>query len=65
LHSFRDSRGALWVSCSECERGGNGSDPNKCSGSGRYKKYNGAGCFVGTLMGKYKNPPAGRPSDKG
>ena len=24
-HSFKDTRGVLWVACSECERGANGS----------------------------------------
>jgi len=40
MHSFKDKRGAFWVACSECERGGNGSDPDKCSCGGRVKKFN-------------------------
>lgn len=54
MHSFKDKRGGLWVACSECERGGNGSDSDKCSCGGRVKKFNQRGCFSGTLMGKYK-----------
>jgi len=55
MHSFKDSRGALWVACSECERGGNGNDSDKCSTGGKVKKFNKSGCFSGTLMGKYKD----------
>ena len=54
MHSFKDKRGALWVACSECERGGNGNDPDKCSSGWRIKKYNKLGCFSGILMEKYK-----------
>jgi hypothetical protein len=55
MHSFKDKKGMLWVACSECERGGNGSDEEKCSAGGSVKKYNGMGCFNGTLMQKYKD----------
>ena len=53
-HSFRDNKGMLRVACSECERGGNGSDVDKCSCGFKAKKFNGSGCFIGTLMEKYK-----------
>lgn len=50
-HSFKDTKGLLWVACSECERGGNGSDPDKCSCGWRVKRFNGLGCFgKGTLL---------------
>jgi hypothetical protein len=54
MHSEYDSKGLLNVACSECERGGNGSDPNKCSCGWKVKKYNKMGCFAGTLMAKYQ-----------
>lgn len=54
MKSEKDSRGYLWVACSECNRGGNGNDPDKCSCGGRCKKFNGTGCFSGVLMDKYK-----------
>jgi hypothetical protein len=49
-HSRRDSRGMLYVDCSECTRGGNGTDPNKCSCGWQVKRGRKGGCFVGTLM---------------
>ncbi|MDR3593800.1 hypothetical protein [Clostridium sp.] len=42
------------MACSECERGGNGADKDKCSSGGAVKKFKGTGCFSGTLMEKYK-----------
>jgi len=57
MHSFKDKRGGLWIACSECERGGNSSDPDKCSCGWRVKKFNQKGCFSGTLMEKYKEQP--------
>jgi len=45
VHSFRDSGGKLWVACSECDRGGNGLDKDKCSCGWRVKRFNGLGCF--------------------
>jgi len=53
MNSYKDSRGALYVDCSECERGGNGADQDKCSCGGRVKKSKKTGCFSGTLMEKY------------
>jgi hypothetical protein len=53
MNSFYDTRGNLWVACSECERGLNGSDKDKCS-CARKKKFDGSGCFCGQLMPKYE-----------
>jgi hypothetical protein len=47
-HSFTDTQGLRWVACSECERGGNGSDKDKCSAGGQIKRFNDCGCFAGT-----------------
>ena len=49
-HSFRDDKGKLWVACSECEHGGNGSDKDKCSCGWKTKRFNGTGCFCGKEM---------------
>ena len=49
-HSKRDSRGMLFVDCSECRRGGNGSDQDKCSCGWRVKRSNKSGCFLGHLI---------------
>jgi len=54
MHSFKDTRGHLWIACSECERGGNGSDKDKCSSGWKCKKFKSTGCFSGDLMDKYK-----------
>ena len=48
--SERDNRGALYVDCTECERGSNGSDKDKCSAGFRYKKGHRGGCYIGTLI---------------
>lgn len=53
MNSFKDNRGMLWVACSECERGGNGGDKDKCSSGGKCKRFNETGCFSGTLIKKY------------
>jgi len=37
-YSRKDSRGHIYVDCSECERGGNGSDPDKCSAGWQTKR---------------------------
>jgi len=50
MKSFRDKKGRLWVACSECDRGGNGNDPDKCSCGWRVKRFNGSGCYLGTLI---------------
>jgi hypothetical protein len=54
MHSFTDKSGGIWVACSECERGGNGSDKEKCASGWKVKRFNGLGCFIGILMAKYK-----------
>jgi hypothetical protein len=54
MNSFREEKGKLWVACSECERGGNGNDKDKCSCGWKVKRFNGSGCFDGTIIEKYK-----------
>lgn len=54
INSFKDNKGKLWTACSECERGGNGSDTDKCSCGWKIKRFNGLGCFIGTPMEKVK-----------
>jgi len=51
-HSKRDSRGMLYVACSECERGGNGDQ--SCSSGWQIKKGGKNACFSGNLLGKYE-----------
>lgn len=53
MYSQYDNRGRLKVDCSECERGGNGSDKDKCVCGYKVKKPKNRGCFLGTLMTKY------------
>jgi len=48
--SERDTKGKLFVDCSECTRGGNGEDADKCSSGWRHKKGHKGGCFMGTLL---------------
>lgn len=50
INSFRDKNDKLWVACSECTRGGNGNDPDKCSCGWKAKRFNGSGCFCGMLI---------------
>lgn len=52
-HSFKDKNGALWVACSECNRGGNGDQ--SCSCGWKCKKFNNTGCFIGKLLPKFTN----------
>lgn len=59
-HSSLDSRGRLRVACSECERGGNGSDKDKCSCGWKITRGGKLGCFSGTLMAKFDNPEAAK-----
>lgn len=47
-HSFTDVHGRHWVACSECNRGGNGSDKEKCSCGCKVKRWNKQGCYLGT-----------------
>lgn len=49
-YSERDSRGKPYIACCECDRGGNGSDENKCSSGWRSKKWDYKACFMGTLI---------------
>lgn len=53
-YSKKDSRGELYVDCSECTRGGNGEDKDKCASGWRIKRGNKGGCFGGILMSKFK-----------
>lgn len=48
-HSFYDKNEALYVDCTECERGINGGDKDKCSAGWKHKRP-GLGCFCGTLI---------------
>jgi len=50
IYSTKDSRGKLYVDCSECDRGGNGSAKDKCACGWRTKKGMKGGCFLGTLL---------------
>ena len=50
VHSFYDNKGKLYVDCTECNRGANGNDVDKCSAGWRYKKPNQSGCFIGDIM---------------
>jgi len=45
IHSGFDSRGYLYVACSECVRGGNGD--KSCSAGWRVKHFHGQICFSG------------------
>ena len=47
IHSFFDTRGALWVCCGECKRGFNG---EKSCGAGMHRAPSSAGCFGGTPL---------------
>ena len=51
-HSFIDKNGMRWTACSECERGGNGNDKDKCSCGWNVKRFNGSGCFSGIEIKK-------------
>jgi hypothetical protein len=51
-NSKTTSDGKRWVACSECDRGGNGSDKDKCSSGWQVKRFNGMGCFSGSEIKK-------------
>lgn len=53
-YSERDSRGELFVDCSECEKGGNGDHINKCASGFKIKKGKKGGCFLGILLKDFK-----------
>lgn len=46
----RNECGKLFVDCAECDRGGNGSDKDKCSCGWMIKKGRKGGCFIGVLI---------------
>jgi hypothetical protein len=46
--------GKIMVACSECDRGGNGSDADKCACGWRVKRWNKMGCYLGVLLPKYQ-----------
>lgn len=48
--SFYDSKGRLYVDCSECERGGYGSDADKCSSGHDIRTPRRGGCFAGSII---------------
>lgn len=57
-HSFDDSNGKRWTACCECNRGGNGNDPDKCSCGWKCVDWNGHGCYLGTaIVGEIKPRP--------
>lgn len=58
MHGFTDSNGARWTACSECNRGGNGNDVDKCACGWQCTEFNGLGCFLGTpIVGEIKPKP--------
>lgn len=54
--SERDTRGMLFVDCSECTRGGKGADVDKCSAGWRVKRSNKGGCYLGSLLPELSPP---------
>jgi hypothetical protein len=46
-YSRKDSRGKLFIDCTECQKGHNGD--KSCSAGWRTKKPNKGGCFCGEL----------------
>lgn len=51
IYSKPDSRGMMFVDCSECIQGGNGE--KDCSSGASIKKGMKGGCFRGKLLTKY------------
>lgn len=49
-YSQYDTRGKLFVDCSECDRGGNGTAEDKCASGWKHKKGNRGRCFMGELI---------------
>ena len=49
-YSEYEKTGKLYVDCTECDRGINGTDVDKCSCGWRKKKGGSGGCFLGTLI---------------
>ncbi len=54
MYSEYDSRGHLSIDCTECTRGINGGDKDKCSSALRCKKPRMGSCFCGTLLESVK-----------
>jgi len=53
-YSGMDTKGKVYIDCSECERGGNGSAVDKCSCGHNIKRGGKGMCFLGTLMERYE-----------
>ncbi len=49
-YSGKDTSGKEYIDCSECERGGNGSDKDKCSSGYKHKTGGKGMCFMGELI---------------
>ncbi len=49
LNSKKYDNGTLWVACSDCNRGGNGTAEHKCCAGGHIKQWNTLGCWSGVL----------------
>lgn len=57
-HSFTDDAGRNWTACCECNRGGNGNDPDKCSCGWQRRTWDTMGCFFGTpIVGGLRRAP--------
>ena len=52
IHSGFDTRGYLYVACSECVRGGNGD--HSCGAGGQHKRFHGEMCFSGEPLPEVK-----------
>ena len=50
MHSFDDDKGRRWTACCECNRGGRGNDPDKCSCGWQSEDWDSKGCFLGTAI---------------
>ena len=49
-YSEKDTKGKLFVDCSECDKGGNGKAEDKCACGSKCKRGRLGGCFMGTLI---------------
>lgn len=58
MGSFRDTKGKLYVDCTECHRGQYGE--RSCSAGWMVKRRGKAGCFLGTLLPLYAEELAKR-----
>lgn len=50
VFSFYDNKGKLYVDCTECTRGVNGTDEDKCLCGYKTKKPQSMGCFIGEVL---------------